>query len=247
MALLDGQVALVTGASRGIGRATARQLAALGAHVVLAAPPQGGLEEVDDEIRAAGGHAPLLPIDLKNPDGIDPVGPSLHGRFGRLDILVHNAGALGKLTPVGHIRPADFAECVAVNLLATYRLIRTCAPVLAASPAGRAVFVTSAVARTPRAYWGAYAATKAGMENLVLCWADEVDSTNLRVNLFDPGPTATRMRAQAFPGENPNTLPQPDAVARSLVTLCLPALTRHGALLRQADLVVESESAGPTT
>ena len=136
---------------------------------------------------------------------------------------------------------------MAVNLLATYRLIRTCAPVLAASPAGRAVFVTSAVARTPRAYWGAYAATKAGMENLVLCWADEVDSTNLRVNLFDPGPTATRMRAQAFPGENPNTLPQPDAVARSLVTLCLPALTRHGALLRQADLVVESESAGPTT
>ncbi len=231
MSLL-GRVALVTGASRGIGRAVAVRLAALGAHVVLVARTQGGLEEVDDEIRAAGGQATLLPLDLRRGDTIDPVGPSLHARFGRLDILVHNAGALGKLTPAGHIRPADFDECVAVNLAATYRLIRTCGPVLAASDAGRAVFVTSSVARRPRAYWGAYAASKAGMESLVLCWADEVEKTALRVNLFDPGPTATRMRAQAFPGEDPNTLPIPADVAGDLVNLCLPDSHVHGTLVR---------------
>lgn len=228
--LID-RIALVTGASRGIGRATALALAALGAHVVLTARTQGALEEVDDEIRSAGGQATLLPLDLKNADAIDPLGPSLMARFGRLDILVHNAGALGKLTPAGHIAPKDFAECVAVNLTASYRLIRTCAPPLLASDAGRAVFVTSSVARAPRAFWGAYGATKAGMENLVLSWADEVEKSALRVNLFDPGRTATRMRAQAFPGEDPNTLPNPDAAASLLVTLCLPACTAHGSCL----------------
>ena len=236
MGLLTGRTALVTGASRGIGRATSLGLAALGAHVVLTARAQGALEEVDDAIRAAGGTATLLPLDLKSADTIDPLGPSLHARFGRLDILVHNAGALGKLTPAGHIRPADFAECVAVNLSASYRLIRTCAPLLAASDAGRAVFVTTSVARKPRAFWGAYGATKAGMENLVLSWADEVENTALRVNLFDPGRTATRMRAQAFPGEDPNTLPTPDDVAGDLVTLCLPAFTAHGTLVRSGAL-----------
>ncbi len=229
---LAGRVALVTGASRGIGRATARQLSTQGAHVVLTARTQGALEELDDEIRTAGGTATLLPLDLRQADSIDPLGPSLNARFGRLDILVHNAGALGKLTPAGHIRPQDFAECVAVNLAATYRLIRTCAPLLAASDAGRAVFVTSSVARTPRAFWGAYGATKAGMENLVLSWADEVENTPLRVNLFDPGRTATRMRAQAFPGEDPNTLPTPDHVAAALVAMCLPEVTAHASLVR---------------
>jgi NAD(P)-dependent dehydrogenase (short-subunit alcohol dehydrogenase family) len=230
--VLDGRVALVTGASRGIGRAASVQLAALGAHVVLAARTQGGLEEADDEIRAAGGQATLLPINLANGDSIDPIGPSLHARFGRLDILVHNAGALGKLTPAAHIVPKDFAECIAVNLAAAYRLIRTCAPVLLASDAGRAVFVTTSVARAPRAFWGAYGATKAGMENLVLSWADEVEKTALRVNLFDPGKTATRMRAQAFPGEDPNTLPVPADVARDLVALCLPGEAGQGTLTR---------------
>jgi len=232
MSVLDGSVALITGASRGIGRAVAKGLASLGAQVVLVARTQGGLEEVDDEIRAGGGKATLLPMDLRNGESIDPLGPSLMQRFGRLDILVHNAGALGKLTPVGHIRPADFAECVAVNLAASYRLIRTCAPLLTAADAGRAVFVTTTVARAPRAYWGAYAATKAGMENLVLTWADEVEQTRLRVNLFNPGGTATRMRAQAFPGEDPNTLPTPEQVAPALVAMCLPSMAEHGVVRR---------------
>jgi NAD(P)-dependent dehydrogenase (short-subunit alcohol dehydrogenase family) len=233
---LAGRVALVTGASRGIGAATAVALARLGAHVVITARTQGGLEETDDAIRAAGGSATILPLDLREADSIDAIGPTLVQRFGRLDSLVHNAGALGKLTPAGHILPKDFADCLAINLVASYRLIRTCAPVLAASDAGRAVFVTSTVASTPRAFWGAYASTKAGMEMLVRTWADEVDGTSLRVNLFDPGATATRMRAMAFPGEDPNTLPTPASVAEKLVVLCLPAETRHGITVRAREL-----------
>ena len=234
MSLLAGRVALVTGASRGIGAATAIALAQHGAHVVLTARTQGGLEETDDAIRTAGGTATLLPLDLTKPENLDPVGPTLLQRFGRLDILVHNAGALGKLTPAGHILPKDMDACVNVNFLAAWRLIRTCGPVLAASDAGRAVFVTSSVARSARAYWGAYAATKAAMETLVRCWADEVENTNLRINLFDPGATATRMRAAAFPGEDPGTLAGPDARAAELVALCMPDVTRHGELLRAA-------------
>lgn len=234
MSRLAGRVALVTGASRGIGAATALALAREGAHVVISARTQGGLEETDDAIRQAGGGATLLPLDLNKPESLDAVGPSLVQRFGRLDILVHNAGALGKLTPAGHILPKDLDACVNVNFLAAYRLIRTCGPVLAASDAGRAVFVTSSLARAPRAYWGAYAATKAAMESLVRCWADEVETTSLRVNLFDPGRTATRMRATAFPGEDPRTLPRPEERARALLELCLPDETRHGALLRAA-------------
>jgi NAD(P)-dependent dehydrogenase (short-subunit alcohol dehydrogenase family) len=229
---LASRVALVTGASRGIGAATALALARLGAHVVLTARTQGGLEETDDLVRAAGGTSTLLPLDLKDGEQIDAVGPTLVQRFGRLDILVHNAGALGKLTPVGHILPKDLAECLAVNFTAAYRLIRTCGPVLAASDAGRAVFVTSSVATRPRAFWGAYAASKAGMEMLVRTWADETDTSALRINLFDPGRTATRMRAMAFPGEDPNTLPTPASVAERLVPLCLPSELRHGETVR---------------
>ncbi len=228
---LTGRVALITGASRGIGAAVALQLAELGAHVVLLARTQGGLEETDDKIRAAGGSATLLPMDLRKPETLDPVGPSLLERFGRLDILVHNAGALGKLTPAGHILPKDWDECIAVNATASWRLIRTCAPLLAASDAGRAVFVTSNVASAPRAYWGAYAASKAAMETLVKCWADETENTPLRINIFSPGRTATRMRATAYPGEDPNTLPRPEARAAALVPLCLPSETRHGAVV----------------
>jgi NAD(P)-dependent dehydrogenase (short-subunit alcohol dehydrogenase family) len=209
----------------------ALELAKLGAHLVLTARTQGALEEVDDAVRQAGGAATLLPLDLKNAESLDPLGPTLQQRFGRLDLLIHNAGALGKLTPAAHIFPRDFAECVAVNLTATYRLIRTCAPLLLLAPAGRAVFLTSTVARAPRAFWGAYGATKAGMENLVLSWAEEVEKTPLRINLFNPGGTATRMRAQAYPGEDPNTLPQPGDVAPALVKLCLPDVQAHGSLV----------------
>jgi NAD(P)-dependent dehydrogenase (short-subunit alcohol dehydrogenase family) len=229
---LGGNIALVTGASRGIGAAAAIELARRGAHVVITARTQGGLEETDDAIRAAGGSATLLPLDLAEGEQVDAIGPSLFQRFGRLDVLVHNAGALGRLTPVGHILPDDWADVTAVNLTAAWRLIRTCDPLLRNADAGRAVFVTAGRARAPKAYWGAYGATKAGMEHLVLTWADEVKTTRLRVNLFNPGATATRLRGQAMPGEDPTTLPEPEDVAPSLAALCLPGEQRHGALVR---------------
>jgi NAD(P)-dependent dehydrogenase (short-subunit alcohol dehydrogenase family) len=229
--LLDGAIALVTGASRGIGAATAVELARLGARVVITARTQGGLEETDDAIRGLGGEATILPLDLKEGGQIDAIGPTLFQRFGRLDILVHNAGVLGRLTPVAHIMPDDWADVVAVNLASAWRLIRTCDPLLRIAPAGRAVFVTESRAREPRAYWGAMGATKAAMEHLALTWAQEVATTKLRVNLFDPGPVATRMRFNAFPGENPATLPTPDDVASKLAALCLPTEERQGALV----------------
>jgi NAD(P)-dependent dehydrogenase (short-subunit alcohol dehydrogenase family) len=221
-ATLEGAVALVTGASRGIGAAVAIELARRGAHPVLIARTQGGLEETDDAIRAAGGSATLLPLDIREGDKLDLIGPSVFQRFGRLDILVHAAGALGKLTPVGHILPADWATVTGVNLDATLRLIRSCDPLLRQAPAGRAVFLTDARAREPRAYWGAYGATKAAMEHLVLTWADESRKTNLRINLFDPGPIRSRLRADAFPGENPATLPEPASMAPAIAALCEP-------------------------
>ena len=231
---LQGRVALVTGASRGIGAATAIELGRLGAHVVLTARTQGGLEETDDSIRAAGGTATLLPMDLADTASLDKIGPSVYARFDRLDILVHAAGALGKLTPVSHILDADWAEVMAVNLSATWRLIRGCAPVLTASDAGRAVFVTDARARQPTAYWGPYGASKAGLEHLVLTWAAELRGTPLRINLFDPGIVASRLRGNAFPGENPSRLRRPEAVAPGIAALCLPAETRHGEIIKIA-------------
>jgi len=229
---LTGSVALVTGASRGIGAATAVALARLGAHVVITARTQGGLEETDDAIRAVGGSATLLPLDLAEGGQVDAIGPSIHQRFGRLDVLVHNAGALGRLTPVAHILANDWAEAIAVNLSAAWHLIRTCDPLLRNAAAGRAVFVTDARAREPKAYWGIYGATKAVMEHLVLTWADEVRTTRLRVNLFDPGVVATRLRANAMPGEDQSTLAQPEDVAPTLAALCLPGEQRHGVVVR---------------
>jgi NAD(P)-dependent dehydrogenase (short-subunit alcohol dehydrogenase family) len=230
--LPDGAIALVTGASRGIGAAAAIQLATLGARVVITARTQGGLEETDDAIRALGGEATILPLDLREGAQIDAIGPTLFQRFGRLDVLVHNAGALGRLTPVSHILPDDWADVVAVNLSASWRLIRTCEPLLRQAAAGRAVFVTEHRAREPRAYWGAMGATKAAMEHLVQTWAQEVATTAVRVNLFDPGPVATRMRSNAFPGEDRSTLSVPAAVAPALAALCLPGEQRNGALIR---------------
>ncbi len=231
---LEGRVALVTGASRGIGAAVAIELGRLGAHVVATARTQGGLEETDDAIRAGGGTASLLPLDLHEGDKLDAIGPSLLDRFRRLDVLVHCAGVLGRLTPAAHILPGDWADVVAVNLSATWRLIRTCGPLLQVAPAGRAVFVTDERARAPRGYWGAYGATKAAMEHLVLTWADEQRVVALRINLFDPGPVATRLRTAAYPGEEKARLPRPADVAPALAALCLPDETRHGALVRRA-------------
>ena len=236
MSSLTGSIALVTGASRGIGAATAVELARLGAHVVITARTQGGLEETDDAIRAVGGSATLLPLDLAEGGQIDAIGPSVYQRFGRLDVLVHGAGALGRLTPVAHILPNDWADALAVNLTASWHLIRTCDPLLRNAAAGRAVFVTDLRAREPKAYWGTYGATKAGMDHLVLTWADEVKTTRLRVNLFDPGPTATRLRAQAMPGEDQTTLRRPVDIVPALVALCLPDEQRHGATVRPRDV-----------
>jgi NAD(P)-dependent dehydrogenase (short-subunit alcohol dehydrogenase family) len=227
---LKDRVALVTGASRGIGAALAMELSRLGAHCVLLARTQGALEELDDAIRGATGRgATLLPMDLqKQEKDLDMLGPSIVERFGRLDILVHAAGALNKLTPVAHIEPRDWNEVVAVNMTAAWRLIRTCDPPLRASDAGRAVFLTSAGLDAHTAYWGLYGAAKAGMERLVLTWAAEVAKTPLRVNLADPGDVATRLRALAFPGEDKALLRKPADVAPGLAALCLPAEARHG-------------------
>jgi len=204
------------------------ELARRGAHVVITARSHGGLEETDDLVRAAGGAATLIPLDLvREIEQIDLLGPNIVARFGRLDILVHNAGALGTLTPVAHITPRDWAEVVGVNMTASWRLIRSCDPPLRGSDAGRAVFVTSGVAQRPRAYWGAYGATKAGLEHLVLTWAQEVESSPLKVALFSPGAVATRMRATAMPGEDPATLPTPEDVAPAIAALCSPASQVH--------------------
>lgn len=228
---LAGAVALVTGASRGIGQAVAIELARRGAHVVITARTQGGLEDTDDAIRSAGGSATLLPQDLQDGAALDRLGPSLFERFGRLDILVHAAAALGKLTPAGHIMEKDWNAVIGVNLASTWRLIRGTDPLLRAASAGRAVVLTDPRAAVPWAYWGAYGASKAGMEYLVRSWAHEAASTPMRINLFAPAPTATRLRADAFPGENPATLPQPAQVAPAIADLCSPAETRNGEIV----------------
>lgn len=222
----------MTGASRGIGAAAAVALARTGVHVVITARTQGGLEETDDAIREAGGTATLLPLDLMDGAALDLLGPSLLERFGRLDVLVHAAAALGRLTPAHHILPKDFDTVVGVNLAAAWRLIRSCGPLLAVAPAGRAVFVTDSLADRPRAYWGAYGATKAAMRHLVLSWAEETRQSALRVNLFDPGVVGTRLRSEAMPGEDRTKLAKPADVAESLVALCATDEIRHGEVAR---------------
>lgn len=228
---LDGRLALITGASRGIGAATAKALAAAGAHVVITARTTGGLEEVDDAIRAAGGAATLAPMDLTDLDQIDVLGASIYQRFGRLDILVGNAGVLGGLSPLAHAEPKEWARCMRVNVDANFRLIRSFDALLRASDAGRAVFLTSGVTRAVAPYWGPYATAKAALERLVLTYAAEVAATPLKVNLVSPGIVATRMRAQAFPGEDPATLARPEDVAPGIVKLCLPSAMRHGEVI----------------
>ena len=225
---LSDRIALVTGASRGIGAELALQLAQAGAHVVAVARTVGGLEELDDRIRAADGSATLVPLDVKDFDGIARLALALYERYGRLDVLIGNAGVLGPLSPLGHVEPKDFDNLFAVNVTANWQFIRTMDPLLKAAPAGRAVFLTSAVAHMGRAYWGPYAASKSALEALVCAYAAETATTNVRANLFAPGPTRTRMYLGAFPGIDPETLPPPEQVARAIVPLCLPGCTESG-------------------
>lgn len=207
----------------------------LGAHCVVTARTQGGLEETDDAIRAVGGQATLLPLDLiEGAADVDMLGPSIVERFGRLDILVHAAGVLPKLTPVAHIEPIDFSTSMAVNFAAAWRLIRTCEPPLRAAPAGRAVFLTDVRAAEPSAYFGLYSAAKAAQAHLVQAWAAEVSGTLIRVNLADPGAVATRLRRAAWPGENQAGLATPADVAGAIAALCLPGEARHGQVVRVA-------------
>jgi NAD(P)-dependent dehydrogenase (short-subunit alcohol dehydrogenase family) len=230
---LAGRIALVTGASRGIGAAVAERFAAEGAHLVLAARTVGGLEETDDAVRRASGRgATLVPLDLRDFDTIDQLGASLFERFGRLDILVGNAGVLGTLAPAGHIAPNVWQQVIDVNLTANWRLIRSLDALLRAAEAGRAIFVTSGAASGSHAYWGAYAASKAALEALVRTYAAEVTKTALKVNLLDPGAVRTRMRAQAFPGEDPQRLAPPEAITDLFVELAAADCTRHGEVLR---------------
>ena len=227
---LADKIALVTGASRGIGAATALLLAKAGAHVVAVGRTSGGLEELDDAIQAIGGSATLVPLDLKDGEGVDRLGGALFERYGRLDVLVANAGVLGPLSPLGHVFPKDWDNTVAVNLTAQWRCVRSFDPLLRLAPAGRAVVVSSGAAHSGRAYWGPYAITKAGLEMMARTWAAEAVTTALRVNLFNPGPIRTRMRASAFPGEDPMTLPPPEDAAAAILPLCLPDFTETGRL-----------------
>ncbi len=227
---LKGRIALVTGASRGIGYFTALALAKAGAHVIACARTVGGLEELDDAIQAAGGTATLVPFDLTDMAAIDKLGASIHERWGRLDILVANAGILGVISPVGHIEAKVFDKVMLTNVTATWRLIRSVEPLLLQSDAGRALILSSSVANDARPFWGAYPASKAAVEMLGRIWAAETQKTKLRVLNVNPGATRTAMRAQAMPGEDPATLPHPSEVAAKLLPLCAPDMTETGRL-----------------
>ena len=232
---LSGRIALVTGASRGIGRAVAIGLAKAGAHVILAARSVGALETVDDEIRSAGGAATLLQLDLRKGERVDQLGPTVYQRWERLDILIANAGILGPLSPLGHTTDDGFLSTIDINLNANWRLIRTLDPILKRSDAGRAVFVTSGASSGKYAYWGPYAASKAGLEALVKSWAAELVNTPVRANLVNPGATRTQMRGKAFPGEDPATLPAPEDLVPLFVELASPRCERNGEILNFRD------------
>lgn len=233
---LSGRVAIVTGASRGIGRAVAKQLALAGAHVIAVARTTGGLEELDDEIReATGDGASLVPLDLTDFDAIDRLGATIAERWKRLDILVGNAGILGDLSPVTHIDPEVWQQLLDINVTANWRLIRAFDPFLRATDSGRAIFVTSGITQNPRPYWAGYAMSKAALESLVTIYAREVRNTPLKVNLLNPGATRTRMRAKAMPGEDPMTLPAPEEVAALFVAMASPDWQGHGQIVNYRD------------
>lgn len=227
----SGRTVLVTGASRGIGRCAAIALAKDGAHVILVARTVGGLEETDDEIRKCGGSATLVPLDLKNFAGIDHLGATIYERWGRLDGFLGNAGVLGALTPLAHLSPQVWHESIDVNVTSNWRLIRSLDPLLRKSDAGRVVFVSSGAARSFRPYWGSYSIAKAALEALALTYAAECANTNVQVNLLNPGPLRTRMRAKAMPGEDPGVLDSPEAVTPLIVELLSASCTKNGELV----------------
>jgi NAD(P)-dependent dehydrogenase (short-subunit alcohol dehydrogenase family) len=227
---LAGKIVLVTGASRGIGYAAALEAARRGAHVIAVARTVGGLEDLDDEITKLGGSSTLVPMDLRDGEAIDRLGAAIFERWGHLDGLVANAGQLGVLSPVAHIKPDDFDKVLAVNVTANYRLLRSLDLLLRKSDAGRAVFVSSSSARSARPFWGLYAASKAALDALVKSYAGEVAQANVKANVFYPGVVRTAMRAKAMPGENPETLPQPSAIAPQLIDLLSPELAENGRL-----------------
>lgn len=232
---LKGRVTLVTGASRGIGYAAAVALAEAGSDIIALARTQGGLEDLDDAVKATGQSCTLVPMDLNQMDGIDRLGAIVNERWGKLDGLLANAGMLGEITPVPHLDPKTWDKLVAVNLTANFRLIRSLDPLLRASESGRALFLTSGVADSRRAYWGAYAATKAALEALVQSYAKETEVTNLKVNLLNPGATRTAMRAKAMPGEDPQVLPNPSDLAPLIVNMLSPSYAETDKIVSYRD------------
>ncbi|MBO6764368.1 SDR family NAD(P)-dependent oxidoreductase [Maricaulis sp.] len=230
---LKGRLALVSGASRGIGRALALELAKAGAHVIATARTQGALEELDDAIKAAGGTTTLVPMDLMSEDGIEQLGQIVTDRWGKLDIMIANAGALGELTPAAQVKAKTWQNVLGVNLVAPARMIRAFEGPLLSSDAGRAVFISSGAASSRRAFWAPYAAAKSGLDALAQSWAAEhVNSPSLRINVVYPGAMRTRMRAKAFPGEDPNSLPEPAALWPLVAELVGPDCARHGEIVR---------------
>ncbi len=231
MGRFTGQLALVTGATRGIGYSAARLLAKEGAHVLLIGRTQGALENLYDRITKDGGNATGIPMDLTDYEAIDRLGASIFERWGRLDILLGNAGVLGQLTPASHISPSEFEKTMSVNLTANMRLIRSLEPLLLQSPAARCAFITSGAAHKMRPFWASYAASKAALNALVLSWAAEHQSDPIRINLINPGPIRTQMRARAMPGEDPATLPSPDDLAPFILDALAPAQAETGKIL----------------
>ena len=230
-ARLEGRIALVTGASRGIGGAIARRFAAEGAHVIALARTQGGLEELDDEIRGAGGQVTLVVADLADFAAIDRIGAAINERFRRIDVLIGNAAQLGPVSPLIHVAPDAWERTIGLNLTANWRLIRSFDPLLRRSDSGRAIFVTSGVACSATAYFGPYAASKAALEAMVLTYAAETAKTKIRVNLISPGVVRTRMRAEAFPGEDPKSVKPPESVTEAFVELAAADCRRHGEII----------------
>lgn len=228
---LSGRYALITGASRGIGRSAATALAKAGAHIIAIARTTGALEELDDEIKQAGGSATLIPADITDQTAMEQLRPILFSRFGRLDIFIANAGILGELSPVEDIDPKIWNNVLAVNLTAQWQMTAALDPLLRQSDHGRVVYLSTSLPRTLKPFWGAYTVSKAGLEALAGTYANEVKNSKIRVNILDPGPIRTRMRAQAMPGEDPNSLPHPDELAALIVAMSAPSFTDHGSLV----------------